>query len=61
MKLSPYYKGIFYLSPQFSSNSTTWTVFEEEAGSWEEKLNRIHVLFGKKSFLLILHILMLVL
>jgi len=22
------------------------TVFEEEAGSWEEKLNRIHVLFG---------------
>jgi hypothetical protein len=22
-------------------------VFEEEASSWEEKLNRIHVLFGK--------------
>lgn len=21
-------------------------VFEEEAASWEEKLNRIHVLFG---------------
>jgi len=25
----------------------TFPVFEEEAGSWEEKLNRIHVLFGK--------------
>jgi hypothetical protein len=22
-------------------------VFEEEAASWEEKLNRIHVLFGE--------------
>jgi hypothetical protein len=22
-------------------------VFEEEAASWEEKLNRIHVLFGQ--------------
>jgi hypothetical protein len=25
---------------------TCFPVFEEEAGSWEDKLNRIHVLFG---------------
>jgi hypothetical protein len=36
------------------------SVFEEEAGSWEEKLNRVHVLFGdytsrtlKKYYLMI--------
>lgn len=29
-----------------------WPVFEEEAGSWEEKLNRIHVLFGMYHYTL---------
>ncbi|KAG6918668.1 hypothetical protein DXG01_012485 [Tephrocybe rancida] len=37
MKLSPYYKVQFAIGFDL--------VFEEEASSWEEKLNRIHVLF----------------
>ena len=43
MKLSPYYKGRL---PQYAIRKIlTVPVFEEDAASWEEKLNRIHVLF----------------
>jgi hypothetical protein len=30
-------------------NSNCVTVFEEEASSWEEKLNRVNVLFGESA------------
>lgn len=35
----------------FVLNSCTdyFLVFEEDASSWEDKLNRIHVLFGKRQ------------
>jgi dynein heavy chain 1 len=45
MKLSPYYRG--------ESDGISWrvqlttTVFEEDAAFWEDRLNRIHVLFGE--------------
>jgi dynein heavy chain 1 len=44
MKLSPHYKGRYnhHLIPSISD---IVIVFEEEAASWEEKLNRVHVLF----------------
>jgi dynein heavy chain 1, cytosolic len=46
MKLSPYYKGNYMAFPTSNATFIFYIVFEEEAGSWEEKLNRIHVLFG---------------
>jgi len=45
MKLSPYYKGMAFII-LILSRTHPISVFEEEASSWEEKLNRIHVLFG---------------
>lgn len=46
MKLSPYYKGVVYPYAPPAMLTRAISVFEEEASSWEEKLNRIHVLFG---------------
>ena len=45
MRLSPYYKGESSCVATENELSPR-SVFEEEAASWEEKLNRIHVLFG---------------
>lgn len=44
MKLSPYYRGTLSLD---GLSSLTHVVFEEDAVSWEDRLNRIHVLFGQ--------------
>lgn len=34
--------------------SPYYKVFEDEAASWEEKLNRVHVLFGQSALILLL-------
>lgn len=46
MKLSPYYKGKKHAIQVLSDSADSITiVFEEDAAIWEERLNRIHVLF----------------
>ena len=44
MKMSPYYRGE---SAQTRRTKLTVSVFEEDAAFWEDRLNRIHVLFGE--------------
>jgi dynein heavy chain 1 len=44
MKMSPYYRGEF---PRKPMGRTDGLVFEEDAAFWEDRLNRIHVLFGQ--------------
>lgn len=47
MKLSPYYKGKIDALNAFDLLLTFIVVFEEDASAWEDRLNRIHVLFGE--------------
>jgi dynein heavy chain 1 len=46
MKMSPYYRGE---SARTWRTKLTISVFEEDAAFWEDRLNRIHVLFGEYS------------
>jgi hypothetical protein len=45
MKMYLYYKGL-PVSTTYERCINTSIVFEEDAASWKDKLNRIHVLFG---------------